>query len=178
MSLAKTMGFLSAPLLFCGVMASGQTFLELKPIATIPVPRLSADGILEPIKCDSSSNIYVEAYRASDTGGRSPAMKLSPDGKHAIVFPLPRLDDQKLRILDFAPGGDGGVVLLTTDEKAQHYYVESYSEDGHFESRFTLPDGVDAMQMAVSPAGEDSGLRAAVGLFRGGFRSDRQALCR
>jgi hypothetical protein len=152
--ISKMTVYLSGALLVWGAMASGQSSLELKPVLTVPVPNLSVNGILEPIKCDSDSNIYVEAWRESDSGGRSPVVKLSPDGKRAITFPLPQLDDKKLRVLDFAPSGDGGVVLLTTDEKAEHYYVESYSATGQFDSRFTLPDGVEAMQIAASSQGK------------------------
>lgn len=145
-------GLLSSQLLFFAVIGSAQSLLELKPVETVRVPNQTASGIFEPIKCDSNSNIYAQLLHESDPPGQTPVTKLSPDGKPS-VFPLPRLDDKKLGILDFAPGGDGGVMLLTTDYDA-HYYVESYDEHGRFDSRFTLPDEVDPMQIAVSPRGK------------------------
>jgi hypothetical protein len=135
-----------------GIICPAQTLLELKPSAILKVPN-HAYGIPEPIQCDSSSNIYFQAYEKSDSPGRIPITRLSPDGK-TRVFPLPALDNnKKLGILYFAPEPDGGVALLTTDY-AGNYYVETYQEDGQFDSRFTLPPELDPMQMAVSPQGK------------------------
>ena len=151
MSTVKT-GILGAVLLFSSVTCSAQSVVEMKPVDTLKVPNYTADGILEPVKCDSESNIYVQAFQRTEAGGRTPITKLSPDGK-ATVFPLPKVGDKELGILDFAPGADGGAVLLTTDHDA-YYYVESYGEDGHFQSRFTLPSELEPMQIAVSPRGK------------------------
>ena len=131
---------------------SAQAPLELKPVASVNVPGRTAYGIIEPIKCDSNSNIYVQAYQRSDALGLTPVTKVTPDGK-ATTFPLPKLKDERPQILDFAPTAEGGIVLLVMDSVG-HPFVDGYSEDGKFNWRFSLPAELDAMQIAVSPKGK------------------------
>jgi len=135
-----------------GLVCPAQTPLELKPVAVVSVANRTANGILEPIKCDSNSNIYVLAFQESDPPGGTPVTKITPDGK-ASVFPLPTVKDKRLQILDFAPGANGGVVLLVRDNEGQSY-VESHTEDGGLDWKFSLPAELRAMQVAVSPKGK------------------------
>ncbi|MFZ0961637.1 MAG: hypothetical protein WAO35_12090 [Terriglobia bacterium] len=145
-------GALVGQLLLVAAVALGQSVLELSPTETVKVPNTTAYAIFEPIKCDSGSNIYAQLLHQSDPAGGTRVTRISPDGK-PTVFPPPRLEDKQLGILDFAPKGDGGVLLLTTGFDG-HYYVESYGEDGRFASRFSLPNEVDPMQIAVSSTGK------------------------
>jgi hypothetical protein len=138
-----------------GVICSAQSDLELKPIDFVKIPNLPGNNFSLPIKCDAGSNIYVEVGQPSDAGGRTPVVRITPEGK-ATVFPLPTLEDKKPLILDFAPAADGGIALLTmdADRYEAHYYVETYREDGQKDWRFALPPNLDPMQIAVSPKGK------------------------
>jgi hypothetical protein len=134
------------------VPAACQTAIELKPSRTVRVPNHRADGIIEPIKCDSESNIYVQAVQGSDPPGQTPITRLTEEGE-ATLFPIPKREDQTLRIVDFAPTSGGGLELLTTDDKGRSY-IETYDDHAQFESRSPLPLELEAMQIAASPNGK------------------------
>ena len=165
---------------------AAQDIVELKPAAIVKVAGQKADGIVEPVKCDSRSNIYAQASRESDAPGQTPVIKLSPEGK-VTVFPRPRREGKALGILGFAPTVDEGVVMLTTDWE-DHRYVETYDDRGEFKSRFSLPAEVDPAQIAAasdgkvlvsgsysSPGPEGAGVaKPFVGIFGSDGRLERE----
>lgn len=141
-----------APALFIAAFGRAQNTLELKLTETVSVANHKADGILEPVKCDSHSNIYAQPFSGSGLPWHAPIVKLSPDGK-ATDFPLPRREGKTLEIMSFDPSVHGGVVMLTRDSDI-HYYVETYDDRGEFESRFTLPAELHPMQIAAADGGK------------------------
>jgi hypothetical protein len=132
-------------------LGRAQTTAELKLAGTVRVADQKADGIMQPVKCDSHSNIYAQAGRASERFSRVPVMKVSPDGK-ATVFPLPQLEGKALELFAFDPTASGGVVMLTLGSDG-HYYVETYNDRAEFDSRFALPAELRPMQIAASVDG-------------------------
>ena len=150
---AHKLALVFAPVFFVAVVGAGQTLLELKPTGTVTVPGRTANAFIEPIKCDPSSNVYVQVAQESDPPGQTPVTRLSPDGK-ATVFPVPTNPEaEKLGIIDFAPMPDGGIMLLTTDYKGKNY-LETYDDHAQFQSRSPLPAEIDPRQIAVSSKGK------------------------
>jgi hypothetical protein len=129
----------------------GQTPNELKEVITVTVPNLTADAFMEPIKCDSTSNIYYQVLQDSENILNNPVVRITPEGK-ALFFPVPFMGNQKLGIVNFAPIAGGGVAMLTTDYAKDHYLV-IYDGYGELQSKSSLLANLDPMQIAVSPSG-------------------------
>lgn len=143
-----------APALFIAAFGRAQDTQELKLTETVSVVNHKAGGALEPVKCDSHSNIYAQLYSGSGLPWNSPIVKLSPDGK-ATDFPSPQREGKTLEVVGFDPTEHGGVVMLTRDSGSPYNsYVETYDDRGEFGSRFTLPAELHPMQIAAADGGK------------------------
>jgi len=141
------------PLLLGASLARAQNVLELKATDTLKVANHQTNGIPEPVKCDSHSNIYAQLLSGAGQAWDAPVVKISSDGK-ATDFPLPRRVGKALRIRAFAPSMHEGVVLLTMDhDPPYHSYVETYSDQSEFESRANLPAETHPQQIAAAADG-------------------------
>jgi hypothetical protein len=135
--------------------SAGQAPVELKLTETVKVPNQTSDGFLEPLKCDSNSNIFFRIMQDPlENSQEYPVVRVSADCKSTLVFGPPKLEDKRLGIVDFDPTPDGGLVLLTSDYEGANY-IEIYDDHAQFHSRWLLPpEFVDAMQLAASPSGK------------------------
>jgi len=139
--------FLSASL------ARAQNTLELTPTDTVKVANHKTSGILAPVKCDALSNIYARPFSGAGQPWDAPIVKISADGK-TTDFPMPRREGKALEIMGFAPGVHEGVVMLTMDHGSPYrYYVETYNDQGEFDSRVTLPAEFHPLQIAAATDG-------------------------
>ena len=155
-----------ASLFLSASFAHAHNALELTPTDTIKVANHKTNGILEPVKCDSRSNIYAQLFSGAGQPLDAPIVKISSDGT-PTDFPLPRREGKALEIRGFAPGVHEGVVMLTMEPDPPYpFYVESYSDHGELESRVTLPAEFHPMQIAAATGGR---------FLISGFYSDTRA---
>lgn len=143
---------------------------ELREAGAVTVANLTANTFMDPIKCDSHSNIYFQVSEGRGDFRNFPVMKIWPDGKSAL-FPAATPEKRKLGIIDFAPTRDG-VALLTTDDQGNNY-LDFLDAGGGLQLKARLPADLEPLQMAVSPSGKVlvSGFLSETGL--GGTRASR-----
>lgn len=121
-----------------------------------PVPTVFAQGILDPIKCDSKDNVYIRPWIDARVLA-APILKISPEGKREAVFSLDGVEElEEFELHDFAvaPGGElYALVGNWLDEQFQVLLV-SFDDDGSYASTITLEPVFQPAQLAVFPAGQ------------------------
>jgi len=148
----RKLALVVASYVFVVALGRAQTTADLKLSETVRVADRKADSIVEPVKCDSHSNIYAQAGAGAERFSRVPVLKLSTEGK-TTAFPQPQIEGKPLEVFGFDPTASGGVAMLTLDSDG-HYYVETYNDRAEFDSRFVLPAELRAMQIAASSDGK------------------------
>jgi hypothetical protein len=147
---------LLASSIFAASSTWGQTALELREVAVIPVvPNQTTRSFLEPIKCSSDSTIYFQITRNEKNPFLNPVARVSPDGK-AFIFPLPQSirSGEAQEIADFAPKPGGGVAILLTGASGKEHYISMFDALGRETSNISLPQDIKPLQIAVAPPGK------------------------
>ncbi len=111
-----------------------------------------ASSIVLPVKCDLDRNLLVRVHR-EEVGGGSPVLRISPDGKTLTSILLPASEHSTGRIIDFAPGSNGEVLVLTEDSERLSYLAR-FDRDGKLQSIRPLESNVRARQLAVMQSGD------------------------
>ena len=116
-------------------------------------------AIVNPIRCDSSSNIYFRGFEPPNS--QLPLLRLSSDGKKAATFRAEESSNSSNSLKDefelksvvaFAVHSDGGVFHLVIDTKDRPSILE-FAKDGTFKRVIKLDRDWEPTGLAVFASG-------------------------
>lgn len=120
---------------------------------TVPVVGELAVAIMNPVKCDPESSLYMRGYAPANPMA-SPILKISREGKRAAAFAIHSAPGfEEARVNDFAVDLRGKVYMLAIKSKDELAIV-AFSRDGQYDSTITLDRVFLPGQLAVFPSGE------------------------
>lgn len=120
---------------------------ELERLSSTKVPTEVAGIFQDPIKCDSSGNLYFYAY--SEEG--HPIKKLDPKGHRLAIFSQGYIPDVHVNTRRyFSIRGDDTLDDLIYSSDTADHYVATFAADGSFRSKTKLAPPFNMMPAQVA----------------------------
>lgn len=140
-------------LLACPASSQDQP-LALEETGTVPFQQ-TALPIGAPLKCGLDGNIL---FRVLEGGNPNRLIRVSADGKSVTKLTFDEPELKKMNLQDYALGQRGEILALTGRQESRggpvEHFLLTFQRDGALQSVRQIHPGIDAVQLAVFPAGE------------------------
>lgn len=154
--LAASLGVLAGT--FVAVVAAQEVpRLALAVRDEVPVPSEPAEGLLNPVRCDSRGNVYLRPWR--DVKPMSaPVVKISLEGRREAQFSVDSVpdlgDDWAFEDFALGPRGDLFALIQSWEEKESQALIARFDDDGKFDSSLVLKQKFDPALLTITSTGQ------------------------